>query len=131
MKKSAFKERMQSLKDYKAQNKGSTYLDWKASLPNNLQDDSNYNLERAHQLGYKPEWNDQDNSYHLPTRDYKSGEILKKPWHPTFIIGLQEDAKMGYYPKTENGKTYTTTWPGNELGLYNYGKSVNLYKNNK
>ena len=92
MDRQAFRNRMQQLKQYREQNPGKTYLDWKNSLPSNLQDESNYNLRRAYELGYEPEWNEDDKSYHLPTRDSETGEILKKPWHPTFLIGLQEDA---------------------------------------
>lgn len=126
MDRQAFKNRMQQLKQYREQNPGKTYLDWKNSLPNNLQDDSDYNLHRAYELGYTPEWNETDKSYHLPTRDSETGEILKKPWHPTFIIGLQEDAKLGYYPQTINGTTYTTTWEGNENPIYKYANGGEL-----
>lgn len=120
MNKEAFKQRMQNLKSYREQNPGKGYLDWKASLPDNLQDDSSYNLKRAYELGYEPEYIEEDRSYHLPTRDSETGEILKKPWHPTFLIGLQEDAKLGYYPQTVDGTTYTTTWEGNENPIYKY-----------
>lgn len=78
MDRQAFKNRMQQLKQYREQNPGKTYLDWKNSLPSNLQDESNYNLRRAYELGYEPEWNEDDKSYHLPTRDQETGEILKK-----------------------------------------------------
>lgn len=44
MDRQAFKQRMQQLKQYREQNPGKTYLDWKNSLPSNLQDESNYNL---------------------------------------------------------------------------------------
>lgn len=120
MDREAFKQRMQSLKSYREQNPGKGYLDWKASLPDNLQDDSSYNLKRAYELGYEPEYIEEDRSYHLPTRDSETGEILKKPWYPTFLIGLQEDAKLGYYPQTVDGTTYTTTWEGNENPIYKY-----------
>ena len=120
MDREAFKQRMQNLKSYREQNPGKGYLDWKASLPDNLQDDSSYNLKRAYELGYEPEYIEEDRSYHLPTRDSETGEILKKPWHPTFLIGLQEDAKLGYYPQTVDGTTYTTTWEGNENTIYKY-----------
>lgn len=120
MDREAFKQRMQNLKSYREQNPGKGYLDWKASLPDNLQDDSSYNLKRAYELGYEPEYIEEDRSYHLPTRDSETGEILKKPWHPTFLIGLQEDAKLGYYPQTVDGTTYTTTWEGNENPIYKY-----------
>ena len=57
---------------------------------------------------------------HLPSRDWKTGEILKKPWHPTYTIGLMEDARLGYYPKVVDGTTYTTTWEGNENSILKY-----------
>ena len=80
MDKQAFKQRMQSLKSYREQNPGKGYLDWKASLPDNLQDESSYNLQRAYELGYEPEYIEEDRSYHLVTRDQDTGEILKNPW---------------------------------------------------
>lgn len=86
MNREAFRQRMQNLKSYREQNPGKGYLDWKASLPDNLQDDSSYNLQRAYELGYEPEYIEEDRSYHLPTRDSETGEILKKPWHPTLIL---------------------------------------------
>lgn len=131
MDRQAFKQRMQQLKQYREQNPGKTYLDWKNSLPSNLQDENNYNLRRAYELGYEPEWNEDDKSYHLPTRDSETGEILKKPWHPTFLIGLQEDAKLGYYPQIKNGTMYTTTWEGNENPIYKYADGGEIPPNNK
>lgn len=131
MDRQAFRNRMQQLKQYRQQNPGKTYLDWKNSLPSNLQDESNYNLRRAYELGYEPEWNEDDKSYHLPTRDSETGEILKKPWHPTFLIGLQEDAKLGYYPQIKNGTMYTTTWEGNENPIYKYADGGEIPPNNK
>lgn len=131
MNREAFKQRMQSLKSYREQNPGKGYLDWKASLPDNLQDESSYNLQRAYELGYEPEYVEEDRSYHLPTRDQETGEILKKPWHPTFLIGLQEDAKLGYYPQTINGVTYTTTWEGNENPIYKYADGGEVPPTNK
>lgn len=71
MDREAFRNRMQQLKQYREQNPGKTYLDWKNSLPSNLQDESNYNLRRAYELGYEPEWNEDDKSYHLPNRSPK------------------------------------------------------------
>lgn len=131
MNREAFRQRMQNLKSYREQNPGKGYLDWKASLPDNLQDDSSYNLQRAYELGYEPEYIEEDRSYHLPTRDSETGEILKKPWHPTFLIGLQEDAKLGYYPQTVDGTTYTTTWEGNENPIYKYADGGEVPPTNK
>lgn len=120
MDRQAFKQRMQQLKQYREQNPGKTYLEWKQQLPENLQDESSYNLKRAYELGYEPQIVEGDSLKHLPTRDQETGEILKKPWHPTFLIGLLEDAKLGYYPQIKNGTTYTTTWEGNENPIYRY-----------
>ena len=39
-----------------------------------------------------------DNEYHWPTRDARSGKILKKTTHPTLLMGLLEDMKLGYNP---------------------------------
>lgn len=88
------------------------YNEWVSKLPERLRDDSTYNLRGAYEAGYNASGEE-----HLPTRDYRTGEILKKPWHPTFLIGLNEDAKLGYYPYTKNGKIYTDTWEGNKKAL--------------
>lgn len=95
------------------------YEIWRNSLPDNLKNTNpnEYNLEEAYKAGLIPEWNDKDKSYHLPTRNPKTGEILKKPTHPTFLIGLMEDAKLGYYPYMKDGKTYTDTWEANKKAL--------------
>ena len=62
MNREAFKQRMQSLKSYREQNPSKGYLDWKTSLPDNLQDESSYNLQRAYELGYEPEYVEEDRS---------------------------------------------------------------------
>lgn len=131
MDRQAFKQRMQQLKQYREQNPGKTYLEWKQQLPENLQDESSYNLKRAYELGYEPEVVEGDSLKHLPTRDQETGEILKKPWHPTFLIGLLEDAKLGYYPQIIDGTTYTTTWEGNENPIYKYADGGEIPPNNK
>lgn len=131
MDRQAFRNRMQQLKQYREQNPGKTYLDWKQQLPENLQDESSYNLKRAYELGYEPEVVEGDSLKHLPTRDQETGEILKKPWHPTFLIGLLEDARLGYYPQIIDGTTYTTTWEGNENPIYKYADGGEIPPNNK
>lgn len=120
MNRQAFKQRMQKYKAYKEQNPDARYLQWKEALPKNLQDDTSYNLRRAYELDYEPITVEGDTLKHLPTRDWKTGEILKKPWHPTYTIGLMEDARLGYYPKVVDGTTYTTTWEGNENSIFKY-----------
>lgn len=72
MDRQAFKQRMQQLKQYREQNPGKTYLEWKQQLPENLQDESSYNLKRAYELGYEPEVVEGDSLKHLPTRDQET-----------------------------------------------------------
>ena len=38
------------------------------------------------------------NEYHWPTRDAKSGRILKGLNHPTLLLGLLEEMQLGYSP---------------------------------
>ena len=85
-------------------------------FPKNLRDtnDRDYDMRAAYKAGMQPEWNDEDKSYHLATRDPKTGRILKSPLHPTFLKGLLTDASLGYYPTMDSrGNIYTKTWPGN------------------
>lgn len=114
----AFKQRMQNLKSYRENNPGKGYWDWRNSLPDNLKntDDSEYDMRAAYESGAQPQWNEEDKSYHLPTRDPRSGLILKKSTHSTFWKGLTEDAKLGYDAYFLNDKTYTKSkdeWPIN------------------
>lgn len=93
------------------------YRHWRNNLPKNLRDtnDTDYDMRAAYKAGMQPEWNDKDKSYHLGSRDPKTGRILKAPHHPTFLQALVTDAGMGYYPTTDkDGNTYTETWKGNE-----------------
>lgn len=98
MDKQAFKQRMQNLKSYRENNPGKGYWDWRNSLPDNLKytDDTEYDMHAAYESGAQPQWDEEDQSYHLPTRDPNAGLILKKSIHPTFWKGLTEDAKLGY-----------------------------------
>ena len=92
------------------------YRHWRQNLPKNLRDtnDRDYDMRAAYKAGMQPEWNDEDKSYHLATRDPKTGRILKSPLHPTFLKGLLTDASLGYYPTMDSkGNIYTKTWPGN------------------
>ncbi len=94
------------------------YRHWRQNLPRNLREtnDNDYDMRAAYKAGMQPEWDEDDKSYHLGSRDPKSGRILKSPHHPTFLKALIEDATMGYYPTTDrNGNTYTSTWKANEF----------------
>lgn len=93
------------------------YRNWKSRLPKNLRDtkDADYDMRAAYKAGMQPEWNDKDKSYHLGSRDPKTGRILKSPHHPTYLQALTTDAALGYYPTIDSeGNTYTETWKGNE-----------------
>lgn len=113
------------------------YRYWRSRLPKNLRDtnDNDYDMRAAYKAGLQPEWNPDDKSYHLGSRDPKTGRILKAPHHPTFLKALTTDADMGYYPTMDGkGNTYTETWRGNvqypreiEVPFKAYGG--NLYGN--
>lgn len=109
MDRKAFKQRMQNLKSYRDNNPGKGYWDWRNSLPDNLKytDDTEYDMYRAYKSGVQPEYIEEDNSYHLPTRDPNTGKILKKSIHPTFWKGLTEDAKLGYDAYFVGDEVYT------------------------
>ncbi len=84
---------------------------WVNSLPENLRNTNpeEYNLKGAYEAGLKPTWNEEDKSYHLGSRDPKTGEILKSQWHDTFNEALDADKKLGYKPylDTKSGKIHT------------------------
>jgi hypothetical protein len=63
---------------------------------------SGYDYKRAKELDYK-----RDDKGHLPTRDYKTGMILKGKKHETFSKGVQEDFKKGYQLKKKGERYYT------------------------
>ena len=65
-----------------------------------------YDYFRTMLGGAKPE--KVDNEYHWPTRDAKTGRILKSLEHPTLMMGLLEDMKLGYSPYVdESGALHT------------------------
>lgn len=109
MNREAFKQRMQNLKSYRENNPGKGYWDWRNSLPDNLKytDDTEYDMQAAYESGVDAEYVEEDRSYHLPTRDPKTGYIFKKSTHPTFWKGLAEDAKLGYDAYFLGDKVYT------------------------
>ena len=108
MDRTEFKKRMQSLKSYREQNPDKGYWDWRMSLPDNLPytDDLVYDMRGAYESGAQPELQD-DGTYHLPTRDSRTGRILKKSIHPTYWKGLEIDAGLDYNPYFFGDVTYT------------------------
>ena len=109
MDRQAFKQRMQNLKSYRDYSPGKGYWDWRNSLPDNLKytDDTEYDMQAAYEAGVDAEYVEEDRTYHLPTRDPKTGYIFKKSIHPTFWKGLAEDAKLGYDAYFLGDKVYT------------------------
>lgn len=83
------------------------YQQWKKSLPDNLRNtDDSYDLYGAFKAGMQPELNE-DGSYHLGSRDPKTGRILKRKNHSTYNKAIKADIKAGYYPIEYNEETYT------------------------
>lgn len=98
------------------------FQEWRNSLPENLRntDDSEYDMRRAFLSGMQPELQP-DGYYHLGSRDPQTGRILKAPHHPTYLEAINSDARIGYYPITDDkGITYTDTWKGNTYGGGSY-----------
>lgn len=107
------------------------YRYWRSKLPKNLRDtnDNDYDMRAAYKAGMQPMWNDADKSYHLGSRDPKTGRILKSPHHPTFLKALATDASLGYYPTMDkNGNIYTETWKGNTYASGGYIPSDSIKK---
>ncbi len=82
-----------------------TFKKFVATLPPNLRNTgSDYNLRGYWESLGKPSAFDysqpkeSDGMYHAYSRNSETGEILKKPNHPTFGQALEEDRKLGYYP---------------------------------
>lgn len=101
----------------------SAYNQWRSTLPKNLQTETpDYDLYGAFKAGLQPEWNDEDKSYHLGSRDPKTGRMLKKPGHPTFGQAIYNDMLLGYYPIYKDGEIYTEN-----PFKYNKGKDSGIH----
>lgn len=123
MDRQAFKNRMQKLKSYRESNPGKGYWDWRDNLPDNLKytDDTEYDMEAAYDSGAQPEYVEEDNLYHLPTRDPDTGKIFKKSIHSTFWKGLTEDMKLGYKPYFIGDDVYTKNKQEAPIQAFVYG----------
>lgn len=101
----------------------SAYNQWRSTLPKNLQTETpDYDLYGAFKAGLQPERNDEDKSYHLGSRDPKTGRMLKKPGHPTFGQAIYNDMLLGYYPIYKDGEIYTEN-----PFKYNKGKDSGIH----
>lgn len=100
----------ETLEDSSVYNTGDGYEQWNPSMsnfasggPTDPPPTGDYNMKRALELGYGP-----DQNGHWPSRDYRTGEILKSPSHPTFHLGLDADRAEGYRPMVGvDGRVYT------------------------
>lgn len=95
-----------------------SYMNFVRTLPSNLAhpNDPNYNLRGYWNALGNPEAFDyaqqreEDGYYHAFSRDPRTGEILKAPFHPTFKMAIEEDRKAGYFPiVTPDGKIKTVS----------------------
>ena len=91
-----------------------TYTQWgeriKKLAPNldYKKEDSGYNYRGAYEGGLEPEYNKEDNSYHLGSRNPITGEILKSENHPSFKKSVDADMAMGYETyRGKDGKIYS------------------------
>jgi hypothetical protein len=104
-----------------------SYKEWKDALPDNLRAESKlYNLRGAYEGGLEPELNE-DGTYHLGSRNPRTGEILKSPAHNTFKQAIDTDRKLGYIPLVKpDGKVYTQN--PEEQTYVSGAKSVKQYR---
>lgn len=65
-----------------------------------------YDYETARAAGIKP-----GPDGHWPSRDPRTGTLLKGKNHPTFQKGVDEDAKLGYYMRKRDDGRYETFNP--------------------
>jgi hypothetical protein len=61
-----------------------------------------YNYTAAEDAGIKP-----DKTGHWPSRNPKTGEILKGRKHPTIYKTKRAEKKLGYKIKKKNGRLYS------------------------
>jgi hypothetical protein len=96
--------------------KENNFEDFKKTLPDNLRftSESDYNLKGYWEALGKPSAFDytqpkeEDGFYHAFSRNPNTGEILKKPTHPTFRMALEQDAEAGYNAyQAPDGRIFT------------------------
>jgi len=106
---------------------------FRQTLPLNLRMESpDYNLRGYWEALGKPlefdysQPKEEDGYYHAFSRNPQTGEILKRPQHPTFKMAIEEDRKFGAFPiVTPDGKIKTVS--GRDYKAYG-GPLVEYYK---
>jgi hypothetical protein len=74
-----------------------------ATMPRFDPEGSGYDYDTARDAGLKP-----DESGHWPSRDPRTGMLLKGKSHPTFEKGVKVDEGLGYRLKKRGDRYYTT-----------------------
>ena len=111
--------------------KDSDYMNFIRTLPSNLAqpNDPSYNLKGYWDALGKPSSFDytqpveSDGYYHAFSRDPRTGQILKAPFHPTFKMAIEEDRKAGYFPIVTPDNKIKTVSPSeynNKTPTYNF-----------
>lgn len=79
------------------------YEKWRKKLPESLQKETpDYDLKGAYKARLEP-----DESGHLPSRNPKSGLLLKKKTHPTYDKMVEGEKAAGYEIFQKKGKEYS------------------------
>ena len=72
---------------------------FREGLPDNLKyTGKDYDLSGAWKGGIRPEYVEEDNSYHMASRNSETGKYYKSIKHPTALHAAVEDRKIGYEP---------------------------------
>ncbi len=69
---------------------------------------SGYDYDTARDAGLTPKPVEGDDKPHWPSRDPRTGVLLKGRKHPTFQLGVEEDEKLGYKLKKLPSGRYAT-----------------------
>ena len=67
-----------------------------------------YDYDTAKEAGLEPKAVEDDDVPHWPSRDPRTGVLLKGKKHKTFQLGVDEDAKLGYKLRKRDDGRYVT-----------------------
>ena len=75
------------------------FNEFRKNLPENLKKTGkDYDLTGAWKGGLRPEYVEEDKSYHMGSRNPNTGKYYKSVKHPTAAHAAKEDRKIGYEP---------------------------------
>jgi hypothetical protein len=66
-----------------------------------------YDMKTAKEAGLESKPVDDDDRPHWPSRDPRTGMLLKGRKHKTFDLGVEEDKKLGYRMEKRGSRYYT------------------------